>query len=351
MVMSAGEDVFVCGTGAVSPAGWGAKPLLEAVAANATLPIRELPRPGSAQPLRVRQVLPPSPRPAWLTHARLRRTSPITQYCVAASLEALGEDVKKVADGSLTLGVIVCVMSGCVNYSRRFYDETLRDPATASPLVFPETVFNAPSSHIAALLGTQAINYTLVGDPGTFIQGLALAADWLAGGMAEACLVVGAEEIDWTTSHAFRLFSRQIVLSDGAGAIYLRREAPPGAAVKLAAVTDPQLFTPAQSRVAAIRQVRQEIHFNGTGTVLVDGLQNIHRYDAPEETAWNSWPARRVSPKKVLGEGLMAAAAWQTIVAVDAVQRGATAAVLSVVGTNQQAIGAAFTGRKSRVES
>ena len=70
-------------------------------------------------------------------------------------------------------------MSGSVNYSRRFYDETLKDPATASPLVFPETVFNAPASHLAALLGTTAINYTLVGDPGTFLQGIALAADWL----------------------------------------------------------------------------------------------------------------------------------------------------------------------------
>ncbi len=56
-------------------------------------------------------------------------------------------------------------------YSRRFYEEVLRDPATASPLIFPETVFNAPASHLAAFLGTTAINYTLVGDEGTFLAG------------------------------------------------------------------------------------------------------------------------------------------------------------------------------------
>src|SRR5205085_9106976 len=131
------------------------------------------------------------------------------------------------------------------------YDETLRDPATASPLVFPETVFNAPGSHIAALLGTNAINYTLVGDPGTFLQALALAADWLTRKEVDACLVVGAEEIDWLTSHAFRLFHRNIVLSDGAGAVYLKRERPQESAVKLAAITDSHLFTPTQSRMAA----------------------------------------------------------------------------------------------------
>jgi 3-oxoacyl-(acyl-carrier-protein) synthase len=348
VAVSAGKDpeIFVCGTGAVSPAGWGTRPLLDAVHSGTPLPIKQITKPGSTKPLRVRQVPPPAPRPSWLTHARLRRTSPITQYCVATALEALGDDAKKISEGSLTLGVIVCAMSGCVNYSRRFYDETLRDPATASPLVFPETVFNAPSSHIAALLGTQAINYTLVGDPGTFVQGLALAADWLLAGMVNGCLVVGAEEIDWATSHAFRLFSRDVVLSDGAGAVYLRREMDCGAAkrVKLAAISESHLFTPAQTRAAAIRAVRSELSFNGAGAVLVDGLQGVRRYDAPEQTAWSDWASRRVSPKRILGEGLMAAAAWQTIIAIDEAQSGATSALLSVVGTNQQAIGAAFTG-------
>lgn len=340
----AGEDVFVAGTGAVSPAGWGAPALLNAIQNNVPLPSKELARPGSPTPLRVRQVPPASPRPAWLTHARLRRTSPITYYSVAAALEAIGDDASRISDGSFRLGIIVCVMSGCVNYSRRFYDETLRDPATASPLVFPETVFNAPSSHLAALLGTEAINYTLVGDPGTFVQGLALAADWLLGGAVEGCLVLGAEEIDWATAHAFALFSRQTVLSDGAGAVYLRRSPAPSPvpAVKLAAVSDSHLFTAGRSRGAAVAEMRRDLADHGARTVLIDGLQNIRRYDAAEEGAWRDWPAARISPKKILGEGLMAAAAWQTVLAVESVRTGAHASLISVVGTNQQAIGAAF---------
>ena len=81
----------------------------------------------------------------------------------------------------------------------------------------------------------------------------------------------------------------------------------------------------------------------GANVALVDGLQNLPRYDAAEKQAWRNWPGQRISPKKILGEGLMAAAAWQTILAIDAVQRGATSAVVSVAGTNQQAIGVAFT--------
>src|SRR2546430_7162551 len=197
LVKTATSDIFVQVIGAVSPAGWGALPLREALAKGEPLPVKELARPGWARSLRVRPVPPPSPRPNFLAHARLRRTSPITQYAVAAALEALGDDVARVSSGSLRLGIVFCVMAGCVNYSRRFYDETLKDPATASPLVFPETVFNAPASHLGALLGTTAINYTLVGDPSIFLQGLALAADWLEAGRVDGCLIIGAVEVEW----------------------------------------------------------------------------------------------------------------------------------------------------------
>jgi hypothetical protein len=341
-VSAPSTSIFVRGSGAVSPAGWGVAPLVQAIEAETPMAVRELLQPETSNVLRVRQVPAPNPRPPWLANARLRRTSPITQYSVAAAFEALGADSALVGNGALKLGVIACVMSGCVNYSRRFYDETLRDPATASPLVFPETVFNAPSSHIAAVLGTQAINYTLVGDPGTFVQGLALAADWLLAGMVDGCIVVGAEEIDWITSHAFRLFNRDVILSDGAGALYLRREHATANAVRLAAITDSHLFTSGTPRLEAVRKMRRQLSFNGTTTTLVDGLQGVPSYDAPEGKAWHDWPSRRLSPKRILGEGLMAASAWQAVLAVHEVEERSPAAVLSVVGTNQQAIGAAF---------
>lgn len=341
-----GRDIFVGGTGAVSPAGWGVAATWQAVEQGLPLPTQEILRPAQPLPLRIRQVPSPSPRPSWLASPRLRRTSPITQYSVAAAIEALGAEAARVASGSLRLGVIVCVMSGCVNYSRRFYDETLRDPATASPLVFPETVFNAPASHLAAILGTKAINYTLVGDPGTFLQGLALAADWLTDGTVDGCLVVGAEETDWTTSHAFSLFDRRTILSDGAGAVYLRREPAGPPSVKLTAISDAHLVTPAQSRLKAAARMRGEFSLTSGDAVLVDGLQQVPPTDFAETQAWHGWLQPRISPKIILGEGLMAATGWQTVIAIEAVRRGAASALVSVVGTNQQAIGAAF-GRAS----
>jgi hypothetical protein len=307
------------------------------------LPSKELDRPGWTHPLRVRAVPPIPARPAFLSHARLRRTSPITQYAVAAAQEALGEDASLVAAGTLALGIVLCVMTGCVNYSRRFYDETLKDPATASPLVFPETVFNAPASHLGAFLGTTAINYTLVGDPGTFVQGIALAADWLLDGRVDGCLVIGAEERDWLAADAYRLFARKTIVADGAGALYLRREMPVGDSVQLTAITRAHSFSNRQSRGAAARRVRDELPAPNAGDLLCDSVQNVRRIDADELAAWSDWHGARLSPKVILGEGLAAASAWQCVAAVDALrQRRCAAASVSVVGCNQQAIGARF---------
>ena len=313
--------IFVHGVGAVSPAGWGVTPLREAVLGKKTIEDRELERPGWTKPLCARQVPAPATRPAFLAHARFRRTSPISQFAVAAALEALGEDAALVSSGALRLGVVLCVMSGCVNYSRRFYDEVLKEPGTASPLIFPETVFNAPSSHLAALLGTTAINYSLVGDPGTFLQGLALAGDWLNQKQVDGCLVIGAEEMDWLTADAFRPFTRRVVPAEGAGALYLRREPDGSAAVELAEITDPYLFFDQDSRRRAAAAMRAQLPGGVAAAWLCDGRQDCARLDAPEMRAWQDWPGTRLSPKRILGEGLMAAAAWQCVAAVDALAR------------------------------
>jgi 3-oxoacyl-(acyl-carrier-protein) synthase len=318
----------------------------EALARGEGIATKELPRPG-ATPINVRQVPPASPRPTFLAHARLRRTSPITHYSVSAALEALGNDAAKVSSGALRLGIIYCALTGCVNYSRRFYDEVLKDPSTASPLVFPETVYNSPASHLAALVGTTAINYTLVGDAGTFIQALALAADWLTDKRVEACLVIGAEEMDWLTAGAMRLFAPRTIFSDGAGALYLRREAEQNPMAQLKAVTSAHAFTSNLNRAQAIKRAREELA-GGTPALpgrplLCDGLQGLARADHDEQMAWSDWSGKRASVKTIFGEALMAAAAWQCVAAVDALRENAyDAANVSVAGTNQQAIAAQF---------
>lgn len=338
------KRITVRGLGAVSPAGWGVGALRQALSQGTSLPVKELPCPDRSRPLRGRGVPPTSPRPAFTAHGRLRRTSPIGQYVVAAALEALGPDGALAAKDSGRLGIVYCAMSGCVNFSRRFYDETLQDPSTASPMIFPETVFNAPASHLGALLGSTAINYTLVGDPGTFLMGLALAADWLVSGRVDGCVVVGAEELDWLVAEAFGLFDPEGIVGEGAGALYLGRATEETGSVELRAITQPHLFVHKRGRAEAAHQAREELGEPPPNSLLCDGIQGVQRLDQDERAAWKDWAGSRWSPKTILGEAFMAAAAWQCVAAVDALLRKLhDSASVSVVGCNQQAIAARFS--------
>jgi 3-oxoacyl-(acyl-carrier-protein) synthase len=340
--------VVVTGCGAVSPAGWSAPILLEVVRAGIPLPELTLQAPQPIRPLRVRLVPFPDPKPACLGHPRLRRSGAISQHTVAAALECLGDPSAGRAaqwrEGTPRLGIVFCTLAGGVHYSRRFYDETIRDPATASPILFPETVMNAPASHLAAHLELSTINYTTMGDPGCFVLGLALAAGWIEDGRVDGCLVVGAEELDWPVVDGHRLFQPRIVASGGAGALLLERAAGQAGAVPIAAITEPWLYTAKVSRHVAASAMRRQLPAGGAGDLLCDGLQDIPRLDAAEAEAWRDWGGERISPKRFLGEGLTAAAAWQCVVAVEGLRRGLwRSACVSVVGCNQQAIGIRFT--------
>lgn len=336
--------IWVTGLGAVSPAGWGVAALREVVARGASLPTQPLDHPGLSRPLPTRPVPAPPGQPATFAHPRLRRASPLSRYCLAAAVEALGGELAARAAAD-SLGVVVCVTAGGVNYTRRFYDETLRDPATASPLLFPETVFNAPASHLAAWLGAPAESATLVGDEGMFLQGLALAAEWLAGRRVETVVVVGTDELDWLVAGAMNLFARGAVHAAGAGAVCLRRNPGGGAAreVELERITDSWSYTAALPPERAARAMRGQLPAGQPGEYLVLSARGLPRLDHAEHAAWADWPGRCLTPQLLAGAAFNAGAAWQVVLACDAIQRGLTpAATVSVVGTNQQAIGARF---------
>ncbi len=332
--------IFVHGTGAVSPAGWGVGSMMEALRIDRCPVASEVPRPNGGEPLRVNRVPVPSPKPTFLAHPRMRRASPISQFALGAAMEAVGADVAAIASGAVRLGIVFCAFTGSVNYSRRFYSEVLKDPAGASPLLFTETVFNAPASHLATVLGTTACTYTLVGDDGEFIQALALAAEWLTEHRVDACLVVGAEESDWLTAEALRIFSPDRRAAEGSAALYLRRESSP---IELAAVSDPFLYLHSRTRAQAAAQLAASFESaRSEDALLCDGLTGSLN-DSDERVAWERWSGRRVSVRRILGEGFAASGGWQSLAAVESIRNSsAQRAVVSVVGANLQAVGAEF---------
>lgn len=337
--------LFISGTGAVSPAGWNVPALCAALDAGVPLPTQSLPRPGGQPPIHARLVPAPAPRPAGFAHPRLRRASPLSQYAAVAALDAVATLPAAARAGRL--GLLFCLQSGPVQYACRFYEEALKDPATASPLVFPETVHAAPASHVAALLGNVDFVQTFVGDAGAYLQTVALAADWLGEGALDAVVVVGAEEPHWLYSEAGWLFDHGIILGAGAGALCLTSREEWSQGVEIEMITSPRIYTTATSQTRAAAAVRRELPAGTAAELLCDGQGVAQRFDRAERAAWRDWPGPRLSPRHILGEGFVAAAGWQCAAAADALCRKRfSAAQISIVGCSEQAIGARLVAGK-----
>ena len=322
--------IRIAGAGAVSPAGWGVRHLLDACASATQCETHNLERDGVETPV---MRVPPAEAGVVPRLPRLRRVSPITKFAAAAVIEALGGR-KDTTD----IGVVFCLSNGCVNYSNRFFSEVLGNPATASPILFPETVFNAPSSHLSAMLGSRAPNDTLIADGAGFFCGMDLAVDWLLRGEVGGVLVVCAEEVDWLSAEGLRLYDQGLLPSEGAAALFL--EAGDGPGVDLLRLPDPVPYSLSARRhsTAALRDALAV--GNDGAALLVDGRTGIPSIDAAETSAWCDWAGPRWSPRLQIGESMGASAGLQCAAAVAAVAAGHfPMAVVSATGANQQAGG------------
>jgi 3-oxoacyl-(acyl-carrier-protein) synthase len=281
------RSLSLLGCGAVSPAGWGMDALVDAVSAGGPLTTIDVPAPAGVPRPHAGRLVPMKKDPL-LAHPRLRRAGRISHFAAAASLEALGpERAEAVKSGSIRLGLVYTLVNGGVVYSRRFFGEVLAQPSTASPILFPETVFNAPASHLAAFLGLTGPVTTIVGDTGAFLHGLETASLWLELGLVDACLVTGAEEADWMTAEGLALLEPAAILAEGAGAVLVATPHPTAPSIRLSFPDD-----------------------GPTETIIAD-----------EACAGVSENENAIVPARVLGHGLGAAHAWQTVLAARAVAK------------------------------
>ena len=120
--------VFVAGLGAVSPAGWNVAALREALDKGEPLPTQPLERPGwdEAAPGASGAGSRRASRNFWRIRAcgaQVRsRTTP------RRPRSRPWPDCARSVTQNIRLGLVVCLQSGCVHYSCRFFDEILEGP-------------------------------------------------------------------------------------------------------------------------------------------------------------------------------------------------------------------------------
>ncbi len=276
-----------------------------------------------------------------LAHPRLRRASLISRFAATAGLEALqAAGVKVDSQNAERIALIFAISNGGVIYTKRFYRDVVETgPQSASPLLFPETVFNAPASHLSAILGITGATYTVVGDGAVGLLAIKMAEDVMMDKSLDCCLVVGTEEIDWLLCDAYRRwrllrsappiepFSKQkrgMILSEGAGAIVLSRGGPitierahPGGCYGKRAEAEEILMR--MLRDLSETEIDCVIS-SANGTFIDQAEQGALEQVIPDAITYTAKPA--------LGESVGASGLWQVILGAQALRYGELPPVL-----------------------
>jgi len=317
-------SLSIAGTSWVTPLGSNVNDVWQRLVAGEAAPIEILENERNGARYLVRRV--PATATAHLPpHARLRRASAISRFAAAAGLAALAE--AKTPPSLAGIALVFAISNGGVIYTRRFYAEIVKSGAqSASPLLFPETVFNAPASHLAAILEISGASYTVVGDGAVGILALKLAEDLLASGDIDACLVVAAEEIDSLVCEAYRQWrflrdpkqpetGRGMIMSEGAGAVLLKQSEGEMEIDQIVPGANFFRRSEASARLGGVvSRLKNKIGFcvgSGNGTFI----------DRAERAAvGDEMPV--YSPKIALGESVGASVFWQLITAAKALEAG-----------------------------
>ncbi len=314
------------GLGWITPLGRDPASAWEAVQAGSAPEPTELTNPFNARSFPVRRI--DTAMVADVARLpRLRRSSVISHFAVAAALDALKDAGCGCNPLTERLAVVFAATNGGVIYTRRFFEDVSKSGTQAgSPLLFPETVYNAPASHIAAVAGINGVVTTLVNDASVGADAIAAASDLIDAGDCDRCLVVAAEEADWAICEAYAAWKLGTIFSEGAAAVLL---GPGGNGPVVERIDAGAAFR----SIAEARAMIGEFGMKSEAQIIVSGAS-----DTPFDEAEADLRGPRFTPKKLFGEAFAASTLMQIAGAALALrgQPTGTRAFVPVVGFHGQ---------------
>jgi hypothetical protein len=251
---------------------------------------------------------------------------------LAAAQQALAADPAIRRD---RLGIVAAFNTGVIVATRRFFEGVIKGGQRfASPNLFPETVFNSPTSHVAAVLGVAGPCSSLVSDDTAWVNGISVAATWLANGLVEHALVIGAQELDPIAIDAYQRAGwlpprgrTGFVPSEGAGALLLGR-AESGKGLRIAQWAEG--FT-CRVRCDALSSARECLAQFPKDVLRCRSAPHNWFHHIEEQL-----PGGKTLSLPYRGDAFVASAAWSTIDAAEAARREGRRVLLPIWGLSGQ---------------
>ncbi len=360
--------MVITGVGTVGAHGCG-REALAALLAGDNPKLSEVPRPTGyhrrfgARP-RLAALVDPSTLKPHLDAAAARRMSPPSKFAVAAAKMAVAQAGLAPADVPPESAVVVATSFGPTSYTERILNQILLEsPEAVSPMLFTESVANAPAAQIALTFGAVGANVTVTQREVGPLVALGRAVAEVATGRSPLAIAAAVDETspvlhavldrlgalappDAEGREVARPFDRGrngFLLAEGAGALVVEAEEAArrrGAAVlarvrRVVIAVDPRAPRIGWSEDASIqgsallRRLAMAGLAPGDFDLVVSGASGSIGGDRLEAAILRQlWPSREMppvlAPKGVIGEyggGLLAPA----VLAAEGVAFGPTA--------------------------
>jgi 3-oxoacyl-[acyl-carrier-protein] synthase II len=288
----------------------------------------------------------------------LQYLRPSTQFLLGASVLAMQEAA--LANGNadpgvlgITIGSNLAGLQSMANYD---YTAITEGPHYVSPMDAPNTLANAPASHLAIRLKARALNTTIASGQCAGLDALGYAAKMVRDGRAHQIVAGGVEELSpaalWVYRNSSVLSSGCIedagrpfdeasagwLISEGAAVVVLEREVDAldrGARPLAELVGWSSAFSPSstpEKRSSVLKRTSlQALRAAGIAPedidVVVAGASGLRSHDQAEALALHELLAnnKKVSVtaiKGVVGEMYGASGLFQTLAAVCMIDRG-----------------------------
>ncbi len=151
---------------------------------------------------------------------KFRRAAEISKYALAAIKLAI-LDANSSFEGKENTAIITAVTHGAMNYTQDYHESLITGGVEdISPILFSESVLNAPAGNASICYGVQGVVHTIVGGCTASLKAVMLASRILNEGAIEKAIVVSAEEVNELSFYCRGKFGESI-MSEGAGALLI----------------------------------------------------------------------------------------------------------------------------------
>ncbi len=159
----------------------------------------------------------------YIADSRFRRAADISRYTMLA-VKLAADDANISPSNGKDMGITVGLTHGALNYTQSYHRLLITEGAeSASPILFSDSVLNAPAGNTSICFGVHGPVHTIIGGKTISTKVIMLAAQMLTTGVIDKSIAVCAEELNELSFFCYLRLGLN-AMSEGAGAILLEDE-------------------------------------------------------------------------------------------------------------------------------